>query len=172
MNDFERVQAGINARQEELQSVTDLLASHAQRIGTRATVAKVVLIFLGALVATRETANQVLGKDSVGAAVFYAVIGVGVAVLAGLEAAFKWENRAAGLKELGATCQSTLRTVDSQWHKQIGPADGDERVNAALALLELQDTKLTEVQARAADLGINITLEVRELGIGPRQYLA
>jgi hypothetical protein len=44
-------------------------------------------------------------------------------------------------------------------------------VNAALALLKLQDTKLTEVQARAADLGIN-TLEVRERGLGPHQHLA
>lgn len=171
-HDFERVQAGINDRQQELQSMTDVLASEAQRVARLATVSKVVLIFLGALVATRETANQILGSSSVGAAVFYAVVGVGVAVLAGLEAAFKWESRGADLKTLGAACQATVRSVDSQWHKEVGPAEGADRVRAALALLEVQDARLTDVQARAAELGVNITLEVRELGLGPTQYLA
>jgi hypothetical protein len=149
-----------------------VLAAEAQRVAARARISKVVLIFLGALVATRETANQVFGDADVGAAVFYTLVGLGVAVLAGLEAAFRWESRGAELKSLSAACQATVRSVDSQWHKEVGSAEGPERVRAALTLLELQDAKLTDVQSRAADLGVNITLEVRELGMGPRQYLA
>jgi hypothetical protein len=46
-------------------------------------------------------------------------------------------------------------------------------LTTSVALLELQNAKLTEVQAGVAELGINIMLEVRELAMGSgRQYAA
>ena len=86
-----------------------------------------------------------------------------VATVAGLEAAFKFESKSAELKVLAATCQSTVRQVDSQWQKEIGTAYLDEQIEAARKLLDLQDTKLAEIQEKTARLGVNITLEIREL---------
>ena len=97
-----------------------------------------------------------------------------VATLAGLEVAFKFESRSAELKVLAATCQSTIRQVDSQWQKEIGTAYLDEQTEAARKLLDLQDAKLAEIQEKTARLGVNITLEIRELyrDNGEQPYLA
>ena len=173
------LQGSISARQEELHNVTDTLAAAAHRVGQRAIASRVALVFLGALVATRETATQIFGGDTIGVVVLFTFAGLVIAVIAGLEAAFKWENNAAELRTLAATCQSTLRQVDSQWQKQIGTAVSDEsRIDAARQLLDVQDAKLAEVQQQAARFGVNITLAVRD-GIeldsaraARRQYLA
>ena len=157
------LQGSISARQEELHNVTDTLAAAAHRVGQRAIASRVALVFLGALVATRETANQIFGGDTLGVVVLFTLAGLVIAVIAGLEAAFKWENNAAELRTLAATCQSTLRQVDSQWQKQIGTAPSDERrIDAARQLLDVQDSKLAEVQQQAARFGVNITLAVRD----------
>ena len=168
---FEQIQGSITDRQYELQNVTDILASKAELVAKRALISKVVLIFLGALVATRETASQILPPDHIAIIILYTLMGLIIAVIAGLEAAFKWETRAAELRTLAAICQSTLRTVDSQWQKEIGTTSGEEKIAAAQKLLDLQDSNLSEVQTKAASLGVNITLEVRELQ-GEREVYA
>lgn len=45
----------------------------------------------------------------------------------------------------------------------MGIVEEAERVNAALALLDQQDGQLSEIQKRASELGVNVTLHVREL---------
>jgi hypothetical protein len=135
-------------------------------------VSKVILVLLGALVATRETANQIFGSSNDGTSVLYALLGTAVAVVAGLDAAFKWETRGAELTTLAARCQAAMRSVDSQWHRQVGRASGEEQIAGALALLEIQDARLAEAQERAATLGVNVTVEVRELQRDRPPYLA
>src|SRR3954453_16199834 len=112
---FPKLQSGINARQQELQIVTDLLAKEAQKMATLASIIKVSLILLGAFVATREVANQILGTSNLAPIIIYTVIGLLITILAGLEAAFKWEGKSTELRTLAALCQATLRQVDSQW---------------------------------------------------------
>jgi hypothetical protein len=170
--DIQSLQAGINDRQQELQGVTDILARTARQLSIRAMASKVILVLLGALVATRETAAQLLGNSNAGASIFYALLGTAVAVVAGLEAAFKWETRGAELTALAARCQAAIRSVDSQWHRQVGSATGDEQTAGALTLLEMQDARLAEAQERAATLGVNVTIEVRELQRDSPTYMA
>jgi hypothetical protein len=165
MSDYQmhNIQGSINDRQKELHSVTDFLAAAAQQASLRAAAAKIIIVLLGAFVATREAANQLIGASNTITIVSYTLAGLLIAVVAGLEAAFKWESRAADLRTLAAICQSTVRLVDSQWQKDIGSAPIETQLDAARKLLDLQDTKLTEVQEKAAALGVNITLAVREL---------
>ncbi len=161
---FHELQSGINTRQRELQIVTDLLAKEAQKIATHASIIKVCLILLGAFVAIREVASQILGTSSPTIVIIFTVTGLLISVLAGLEAAFKWEGKSIELRTLAALCQATLRQVDSQWYKEVGNIS-EERLkeDAAQKLLELQDTKLAEIQAKASALGVNITITVRDL---------
>jgi hypothetical protein len=158
------LQKSIEDRQDELQSVTLILAKAAKGSGFRATTSKVSVIFLGAFAATRGAMDQIVGGTSNRAVLLtYTVAGLLTATIAGLEAAFKTEGKSAELKQLAATCQSTVRLVDTQWRKQVSPAYGDDRIEAARNLLDLQDTKLAEIQQQAARLGVNITLHIREL---------
>jgi hypothetical protein len=68
---------------------------------------------------------------------------------------------------LAATCQSAVREIDSRWQKEVGAAPPDPALSAIRGLLDAQDQKLTEVQEKAARLGVNIALEVRELAGDP-----
>ncbi len=62
--DIETLQSGINDRQQELHGVTDILAKSARQLSRRGMV--VILVLLGALVATRETATQIFGSSNNG----------------------------------------------------------------------------------------------------------
>ena len=171
---MEMLQGSITQRQYELHKIADILAKVAHKESKRAATSKVLLIFLGAFTATKGASDQVFGAANSINVIIYTIAGLLVATIAGLEVAFKFESRSAELKVLAATCQSTIRQVDSQWQKEIGTAYLDEQTEAARKLLDLQDAKLAEIQEKTARLGVNITLEIRELyrDNGEQPYLA
>jgi hypothetical protein len=161
---FREIQERIKDRHSELHTVTELLAGNAFRAARLGKWAKVSIIILGAFAATKGAADQILGSSSKWSLATYTIAGLLTAAIGGLEAAFKKESTAAELRNLVAACQSTLRHVDTEWQKGIGAADNpDVQITNALALLDLQDTKLTEIQEKASKLGTDIVLQVRQL---------
>ena len=68
----------------------------------------------------------------------------------------------------GKVSRSTL----ADWQSDIGGVAGQQRVDAALKPIELQDAKLAELQEKTAKLGVNITLEVRQLVRSDEIYAA
>ena len=127
------------------------LAKIAERLSVRSMIVKTLLIFLGALVATREVASGVFGVNNIAVIVIYTLIGVLIATLAGLEVAFRWENRSVELKNLAANTRAERRKLESAIVKN----------NTALAsesLLDALDKQSSETQEKAASLGVNIVL--------------
>jgi hypothetical protein len=158
------LQRAIVERQGELQRTADTLASHAQTFWRLSTTAKVSLVLLGALSATKATTDQVVGSTSTGGLITYTVLGVLTATIAGVQAAMHFDARSTGLTALAAESQALLRNVDSDWYKKVGVVSPDQdRIAAALEILALQDDTLASVQQRAAEAGVNITIKVREL---------
>jgi hypothetical protein len=172
MPDLERLQRGIDARQQELHRVADILAGRAQKVSILAASCKVLLIVLGAISATRGTADQLVLIDATDKMVFYTAIGVVVAAVAGLDAAFKFEGHAAEFRLMAADCQATLRAVDTTWQTEIGGGFAQDPASAAKQLLAVQDSKLADIQQQAAKAGFNITLQIRDLYREERVYLA
>lgn len=167
---LQSLQNGIQQRQEELHRLAGILATAAATKGTYASSAKVTTITLGAFVATNAVATKLWGNDNMLIVVIYALAGLAIAAVSGIEAAFKIESRATALRSLAARCQSTIWQIDSEWRKSVGWPESDSaddgessRVKAARTLLDRQDQALGDVQSKAADLGENITLEVRSL---------
>lgn len=157
------LQEGITARQQELQRVADVLAKAAQKFKRYAAWTRILLIFLGACAATQGTWDEMLGGRQNSTYVF-TVMGILISTLAGIEAAFKFEGKGSALSMLAASCHSTVRKTDATWYRQVGIAENvADQVNGAMALMELQDTKLSEIQEKAAGSGVNITLEIRSL---------
>jgi hypothetical protein len=157
------LQEGIAQRQRELHNVAEILGHQALKRGRLAAGAKVVTIVFGAIAATQGVAAQLVGSQSVFVLVPYTLIGLVIAAVAGIDAAFKLESRSAELTLLAAECQSIIWQIDSAWQQTVGTVEGEERIAAARALLTKQDAGLAEVQKRSAQLGVNITLQVREL---------
>jgi hypothetical protein len=157
------LQDGITQRQHELHNIASILAQSALRRGRLAAGSKVITIVFGAIAATQGLAAKLLSEGSPLVVVPYALVGLIIAAVAGIDAAFKLESRSAELTVLAAECQSTIWQIDSAWQQTVGTVDGEERVSAARALLNKQDATLAEIQKRAAQLGVNITLAVRDL---------
>lgn len=157
------LQEGITARQQELQRVADVLAKAAQKFKRYAAWTRILLIVLGACAATQGTWDEMLGGRQNSTYVF-TVMGILISTLAGIEAAFKFEGKGSALSMLAASCHSTVRKTDATWYRQVGIAESlVDQVNGAMALMELQDIKLSEIQEKAAGSGVNITLEIRSL---------
>jgi uncharacterized membrane protein YuzA (DUF378 family) len=154
------LQGGIEERQEELHRLADLLGPAADKRGRLASIAKVTTIVLGAFVATNAVATKLFGDYTPIVTIAYTLVGLIIAAVSGLDAAFKIESRASAMRALAASCQSTIFQIDSEWRKANGKPEKEEILNA---LLDRQDLAIQQVQARAVELGINITREVRDL---------
>jgi hypothetical protein len=124
-------------------------------------IGKIVLIFLGAFVATKEVANQFLGANSGLNTLIFTVAGLVIATVAGLDAAFKWDKTSADLKGLSVTCQINKRDGESELQKALQITSEDEKRAALEKIMDTLTHNLDEVCAKAATLGINIVLETR-----------
>ena len=154
---------GIYERQTELHNLAKILSESAGHLGRLGAIGRVAIIVLGAIVATQGVAEKIAGEGSIVVLTIYTICGVLIAAISGLEAAFKTESRSAELTLLAASCQSTIWHTDTEWQKSIGSGLADNPSAAAQNLLEMQDEVLTEIHKKAAQLGINVTQEVREL---------
>lgn len=160
----EMLQEGITARQNELQRVADILARSAQKFGRYAALNRGLLIFFGACATTQGAWEKAFESYKPYEFIVFTLLGVAITTLAGIEAAFKFEAKGAELNLLAASCHSTVRKTDATWLKQVAIAPTlEEKIAGSLILIELQDTKLSEIQEKAATSGVNLTLEIRNL---------
>ncbi len=90
-------------------------------------------------------------------------MGVLIAAVAGLEAAFQFKTKAAKLRTLAAITESTRIKIDTKWRKEVAAEYDAEKIQAAHRILDMQDQTLTELQTQAAELGVNMPHEVEEL---------
>jgi len=137
---------------------------------------KVVLIVLGALSAT-NAGNQLMAPQGKAGTLSIALLGVAMAVAAGLDAAFKPEKVGGELAGLAAECVSTRGLIELTWDKVLleharaaTSGDGRERaLKRAEDLLERLSVKLNEMNARAAALGVQMNHGDRSLPLLPGQ---
>jgi hypothetical protein len=111
-----------------------------------------VLILLGSLSAAKAAADKLLGSASTGDIVLFAGVGVLSAVVAGVMAAFQFDTRASALAQLAVEADSARRRSDTLLAQGAKAND----------VLDQQNTSLNDVKERAAKLGINTVLHLRE----------
>jgi hypothetical protein len=155
------IQRGIENRQKELHEVSGLLATRAKFFSRLAGLGSILTISLGAVVATRDTFLTIFDESLPVVAIFYALVGVLIATIAGLEAAFRVKERAAKLHQLAATSEATKRKADTKWRQEVAMRGGSDE--AGNQVLDMQDESLQDVYIQAAELGVNLPNEFREL---------
>jgi uncharacterized integral membrane protein len=117
---LEMLQDAITERQEELQRAADILAKKAQGYIFTSRMLKTILIVLGAISAAQGAFNKFFSGHDIPIGIAFMIVGIVIASVAGIEAAFKYEARAAELNMLAAICHSTVRLTDATWHKMWG----------------------------------------------------
>lgn len=148
----------IVARHEELARAVSTLSRGSAELERRGRKLRVTTIILGAFSASQGVTVAVFGASTFLASLFFAVSGIAVATIAGIEAAYKFESRASELRILAAKCQAARFQHNSEWAYRIAIAEPDDAIDAARDLLAVQDRTLAEVQLEAAKLGLNIAV--------------
>lgn len=166
---------------KDFHEVETVVAGNAERMYNFAASLKVLLIFPGAFTATKEVASQLIGASNAVNTIVYTMVGLLVAVTAGLEAAFKWESRSTELKILTANCYKNTLLVETLRLK-IAELEDEEQIlqngNHILnddelkaeqekrypleKLLDDLEAALSQIQQRAAELGINVSYEIAQ----------
>lgn len=157
------LQRGISDRQKELRETVAILGKHAYRLQRVSNWLRVATIVLSAVTTAKGVADKAFGDGALTSLVVFTVLGIITTATIGIEAAFKFEKRAADMNLLSATAQATVIAVDSEWRKTIGSIGDSDLRKAARDLLTMQDAKLAEIHQKAAAAGIHLTLEIREL---------
>jgi len=150
----------VNERYQAFGDLRRRAEARSVKFHKRAVFCKVVLIVLGALSAT-NAGNQLMAPQGRAGTLGVALLGVAMAVAAGLDAAFKPEKIGGELAGLAAECVSTRGLIELTWdkvlleHARAASGDGRERaLKRAEDLLERLSIKLNEMYARAATLGV------------------
>jgi hypothetical protein len=140
-----------------------ILGREAHRLQRLSNWLRIVTIILSAITTARGVSDKIFGSDAAGPLLIFTALGIVTTAAIGIEAAFKFEKRAADLNMLSASCQATAIAVDSEWRKNIGSIHDTDLRSAARDLLTMQDTTLAEIHQKGAAAGISVTLAVRKL---------
>lgn len=149
----------IVVRHAELARFVTILSRESEKVGRLSNRMKIATIILGAFSASQGVAAEAYGKASPFTSILFALIGIAVAAIAGIEVALKFETRASELRVLAAKCQAARFQHNSEWAHKIAIAKPGEAIAAARDLLAIQDQALSEAQLEAAKLGVNIVME-------------
>lgn len=157
---FTGLEVCINLFIEDLSDAEAALAGDAEWNSLFSAFGKVLLIFLGAFVATKEVASQLFGANNTANIVIFTLAGLVIAVIAGLDAAFKWEKASADLKSLAAACRVGILNGRSELQKALGQPTDEEKRDALEKLLDSLNKNLNDIYSKSATLGINVAREV------------
>jgi hypothetical protein len=128
-----------------------------EKAAFRSSAAKVLLIVLGALTATKAVADDLAGAESAGIVLTYAIIGVATATVAGLLASFKWEEKAAQLTVLTTRTTSWRREKQFAFDQAIEHASSEKKYIETLEkIVNDANTQLEGFELEAAKLGIRV----------------
>jgi hypothetical protein len=144
--ELERIQRGKDQRMSAFKEIDRQLRKRAVSLDRRSTAMRVAIIVLGALVAVKSVVDQLM-KDS-GAdttismliQISFLIIGIAISVLAGLQAAFKYEEKAAHLKELANRALGLSAEYMTKFDKPTALADMWAEIESATQeLIKLLD---------------------------------
>ncbi len=162
---YKRLAELAKIRQSDITSSCNQIDRHARSLSRTAAVLRVVIIILGAFVATNGIPDDVV-KDlglvqniKAWVKMAFTAFGVLIAIAAGLEGFFKFEKNGAALKALASKCQSFSRQFMAEFDLRQDPNNYEVTINSLKELVRIQNEKLNEVQKEAADLGLTLVIQ-------------
>lgn len=152
---------------DDYENCGNILRIEVRKSSKRGTSIKIILIVLGALVATEGIidqlmvdyeSNRVLNNIVL---VVFTLIGLSISILAGFEAAFKYAEKAAGLRMLSGQIQGNLRDSMSESAFSFYMPKFEEAMISLRQTIKEQNKKLSQIYEKAATFGLDLASEVR-----------
>ena len=160
---FQELKGLADLRLTDLSNSSERLSNQADRLSRRSTWLGVVVIVLGALVATRGVADQLMvdfeSRPTLHLVIIvgYTMIGLSISAAAGLEAAFQFTRKAV---ELGILSSRALSLSRGYMSDILVEADPRTELDGAIAAMEQivhqQNLELAKIYEEAATLGVNL----------------
>jgi hypothetical protein len=156
------------------ETACDIVAKAVSTNNHRGNTARITIIMLGALVTTKGITDQLMidytSDKTLKAIVLisYTAIGLIISIIAGLETAFRYNQKSAGLKMLPPRIKSNMRKAEdalSLYDNESEDVTGElKKINGEL------DKQLTEIYEQAAELDFDLASKVeRALLAGRRE---
>ncbi len=151
-------------RQEECTQIAEVLDKKGGQLSSKAEKFKTTLIVLGVVVAAKAALELTMLSLQVPPVVMniisilFLLIGASVSVLAALEKANRYEEKAGGVKMLSSQCRSYDRRFMSDYKKSIDPRDPAITLARLESLLDLQNESLDNIRQRSDNLGVDLSL--------------
>lgn len=151
-----------------LRTSAETIAVRASSLTNLSASTRVTTIVLGAIIATSGTATQIWGDGNAIILVVYTVLGVIIAAVGGIEAAFKLQSNANARRLLSSEIEGRTAALRAAWVGDVmfkESVDGDDsevseqRSGRARRRLDEIVEYYGAVQKRAAELGVNLPRE-------------
>src|SRR5262249_43750490 len=126
----------------------------------KSTLVKVLLIILGALVATKGVADNFMVDITkyihpMVVALVYTLIGVAIAIAAGIDSFFEFSKKASAL----ALLTSDARSRSRHYMSEVDAVASTENQEASRRIVEEMNKDLESIYRKAAELGIDLALD-------------
>lgn len=146
----------IEERQKYLSNMANVLARAGKARRITAASIKVMTIVFGAFAATSGVAAKFYG-DSPYVPVVYTIVGLAIAAIGGLDAAFKYGERATELNRLAAECETVISQANAErMFSLISHNETSSVVSQARNTLETLNTCINETRKKVIDFGLHI----------------
>jgi hypothetical protein len=153
----------IDSRMYELREAQLFLATRAKKFTRYSTLVKILVIILGALVATKETISLLVGTSNTLSIAGYTFIGVLISVITGLEATFGWGTKSGKLAALAAMCRETRQRAELDRLQISAREITDGNLKDLEKLLDSLITKLQEIRNETVSSGFNPVGEIQSV---------
>lgn len=159
----ERAQTRLEERIDSIRNLEVQLGNKGAKIARLATYTKICIIIIGAIIATRVVADRIwepVGQEKGSrppVEVVYTVLSVAIAIIGGLDSAFKPGEVATEINFMKVKCETTVNEVEELWAKEVERYGVSmEALNHTDPLLAKLDHHLNETKTRLAQLGVHL----------------
>jgi hypothetical protein len=147
-------------RLDQLEDLGEGLSRHAHALSNCSRACQVSLILLGAIIAAKGQL-QILPDFKAWSDGFLTILGVLVAVISGLQAAFRFTVRSQERKKFSSHAQTAALKMRARWLAEIGEPPSASAHAAAQALIKEQAEVMSKLLQEDADADVNVARAVR-----------
>jgi hypothetical protein len=164
----------IALREKECDELKGALLERAKREGGWSSFTKILLIVIGAFIATKSVVDYIMEKMQSSNftmqmifLIIYGFAGVAIMIVTGLDSAFRFEAKASRCRMLASLCQNHNRSFMSDFIEYRNLNDKKIAEQRIIDLIRERNKSLEQIYDGANDVGLDTSVIKIKFGVGP-----